>query len=172
MKAAAAGRATAWEMVKKGAANAAVKEAAKTAGEKVAEAATGGLAQGGGNFVTQRRANRMHKRLAFDLAKQIGGSYSARTVIAGERYFVVWGGDEPVEVFPRLPRTSVRWPSGPSYKISRASVSRRRRRRRTPAEAAPGRPTGSVLRGWRQTDAQVADRAPGRTAAPAGPCRA
>jgi hypothetical protein len=38
-----------------------------------------------------------------DLARQIGGEVSLRTVIAGERYYVVWRGDEPVDSFPMLP---------------------------------------------------------------------
>ena len=104
MKVAAVGGPTAWAMVKKGAANAAVKKAATKATEKAAETAVGGVATSGGNFVTQRRANGKNKRLAFDLATQIGGSYSARTVIAGERYFVVWRGDQPIDTFPPIPR--------------------------------------------------------------------
>jgi hypothetical protein len=104
MQAAAVGTATAWAMVKKGAVNTAVKKAATKATEKAAETAVDGMAKSGGNFVTQHQANRKNKRLAFDLASQIGGSYSERTVIAGERYFVVWRGDQPIDAFPPLPK--------------------------------------------------------------------
>lgn len=105
MKAAAAGAPMAWAAVKKGAGNKAVKRAANKAGEGAAVAVAAGAVAGGGNFVTQFRADRKNKGLAFDLAKQTAGSYSARTVIAGERYFVVWRRDEPIEAFPPLPRS-------------------------------------------------------------------
>jgi hypothetical protein len=39
-----------------------------------------------------------------DLARQIGGEVSIRTVIAGERYYIVWRGGEPVDSFPMLPK--------------------------------------------------------------------
>jgi hypothetical protein len=31
---------------------------------------------------------------------------SASNIIAGERYYVVWRGDEPVDTFPMLPKTA------------------------------------------------------------------
>lgn len=85
-------------------ANKAIKKAATKAGETAATSALESAATGGGNFVTKRRTDRRNRRLACDLAEQVGGSYSARTVIAGERYFVVWRGEEPIEVFPALPK--------------------------------------------------------------------
>lgn len=102
--AAVTGGAKAWELVIKGAANKQLRKAATKAGENAAVAAATGATTGGTNFFTQGRANRKNKRLAFDLARQIGASLSESTVIAGQRYFVVWRGDEPFEVFPPLPK--------------------------------------------------------------------
>jgi hypothetical protein len=104
-KAAAAGGSKAWELVKRGAGNKAVKTAATKAGEGAAVAAAAGATTGGGTYLRRRRANRKHRRLAMDLARQIGGEVSVRTVIAGDRYYVVWRGDKPVDTFPALPKT-------------------------------------------------------------------
>lgn len=92
------------ELLKKGAGNKQVQKAATKAGEGVVASATAQATKGGTNFLTQRRAERKHKQLAIDLAGQIGGSFSERTVIAGERYFVVWRGNEPIDTFPSLPK--------------------------------------------------------------------
>lgn len=106
-KAAAAGGSKAWGLAKRGAGNKAVKKAATKAGEGAAVTAAAGAATGGGTYLASRREDRKHRRLAMDLARQIGGQVSARTVIDGERYYVVWRGDEPLDTFPALPKTAV-----------------------------------------------------------------
>lgn len=99
---AAVGGRKAWTIIKRGAASKAVKRAAKTAGEGAATAVASTATKGGGSFLTDRREDRKNRRLAMDLGRQIGGQVSVRTVIAGERYYVVWRDDEPIETFPRL----------------------------------------------------------------------
>lgn len=106
-KAAAAGGSKAWELAKRGAGNKAVKRAVTTAGEGAALAAAAGATKGGGTYLASRREDRKHCRLAMDLARQIVGQISVRTVIAGDRYYVVWRGDKPVDTFPALPKTAV-----------------------------------------------------------------
>jgi hypothetical protein len=86
IKAAAAGGSKAWGLIRQSADNKAVRTAVTKAGEKAATL-----------------DDRTHRLLAMDLARQIGGEGSLRTVIAGERYDVVWRGDEPVDSFPMLP---------------------------------------------------------------------
>jgi hypothetical protein len=104
-KAAAAGGSKAWELAKRGAGNKVVKKAVSKAGERAAVDAATSAAKGGGTYLASRREGRQHRSLAMDLARQIGGQVSVRTVIAGDRYYVVWRGDEPVDTFPALPRT-------------------------------------------------------------------
>ena len=105
-KAAAAGSSKAWELAKRGAGNKAVKKAVTKAGESAAVAAAAGATKGGGTYLARRREDRKHRRLAMDLARQIGGQVSVRAVIAGDRYYVVWRGDKPVDTFPALPKTA------------------------------------------------------------------
>lgn len=76
------------------------------AGESAATNAATGAVMGGGTYLATHRAGRKHRRLAMDLARQIGGQVSVRTVIAGDRYYVVWRGDKPVDCFPALPKTA------------------------------------------------------------------
>jgi hypothetical protein len=51
-------------------------------------------------------ANRKNRRLAVQLARQIGGTYARdRAIIAGDRYWVVWAQEgTPFEVYPPLPK--------------------------------------------------------------------
>lgn len=100
VKAVAARRGSAMELIRRGASNKAVSTAVTAAGEQAAINAVGGATSRGTTYFTGRK----NRRLAMDLARQIGGQVSLRTVIAGERYNVVWRGDEPVESFPTLPK--------------------------------------------------------------------
>ena len=77
----------------------AVKKTVTTAAGSVALTAVAGAPERGNTYL----ADRKRRRLAMDLARQIGGRVSVSTVIAGDRYDVVWRGDEPVGIFPALP---------------------------------------------------------------------
>jgi len=46
------------------------------------------------------RDRRQARDRAIKLARQIGGRYSADTIIGGEPHFVVWRDGQPVEAFP------------------------------------------------------------------------
>jgi hypothetical protein len=98
--------AKAWELIRRSASNKAVSVAVTRAGEQAAKNAADGATKRGGTYPAGRREDRKHRLLAMDLARQIGGEVSIRTVIAGERYYVVWRGDEPVDSFPMLPKTA------------------------------------------------------------------
>jgi len=87
------------------ASNKAIREAVNKAYEQAAKNAVDGATKRGGTYLAGRREDRKHRLLAMDLARQIGGEVSIRTVIAGERYYVVWRGDEPVDSFPMLPKS-------------------------------------------------------------------
>lgn len=79
------------------------KVATKLRDQAVATTATGAL-KGGTDLVTRRRAESKYRKLAIDLAKQKGGSYSEAVVIDNERYFVVWDGrGAPYRTYPELP---------------------------------------------------------------------
>jgi hypothetical protein len=108
IKAAAAGGSKAWGLIRQSADNKAVRTAVTKAGEKAATRAATNAADGatkrGSAYLAGRLDDRKHRLLAMDLARQIGGEVSLRTVIAGERYYVVWRGDEPVDSFPCCPR--------------------------------------------------------------------
>lgn len=107
IKAAAAGGSKAWGLIRQSADNKAVRTAVTKAGERAATRAATNAADGATNrgsaYLAGRLDDRKHRLLAMDLARQIGGEVSLRTVIAGERYYVVWRGDEPVDSFPMLP---------------------------------------------------------------------
>lgn len=90
-------------LAKRGTTSKAFKKAAEKAGERAALAAATGAAAGSGTYLANRREDRKQRQLAMDLARQIGGSVSAGTVIAGERYYVVWRGNTPLASFPALP---------------------------------------------------------------------
>lgn len=48
-------------------------------------------------------ANRNSRRLVEQVARQVVGGTCAMPVIAGDRYWVVWQGETPFEVYPPLP---------------------------------------------------------------------
>jgi hypothetical protein len=106
VKAAAAGGSKALELIRRGASNEAINKAVTGAGERAAKNAVDGATKRGGTYLAGRREDRKHRLLAMDLARQIGGEVSIRTVIVGERYYVVWRGDEPVDSFPMLPKSA------------------------------------------------------------------
>ena len=83
-----------------------VSTAVKKAGEQAAKNAAEDATKSGGRYLVSLRTDRKHRRLAMDLARQIGGKVSLGTVIAGERYYVVWRGDVPVDCFPVLLKTA------------------------------------------------------------------
>ena len=56
----------------------------------------------------QWRDRRRHRELAVQLARQIGGRYSADTIIAGQPHFVVWKNGKPIEAFPPVSDLSKR----------------------------------------------------------------
>ena len=107
-KAAAAGGSKAWELIRRGASNEVISKAVTKAGERAATRAATNAADGatkrGSAYLAGRLDDRKHRLLAMDLARQIGGQVSIRTVIAGERCYIVWRGDEPVDSFPMLPK--------------------------------------------------------------------
>lgn len=106
LKAAMVGGVAAWQLIVRTASSKAVSTAAKKAGEQAAKNVADGATKSGGTYLASLRNNRKHRRLAMDLARQIGGEVSLGTVIAGERYYVVWRGDVPVDCFPALPKTA------------------------------------------------------------------
>lgn len=106
LKAATVGGAAAWQLIVRTASSKAVGAAVKKAGDQAAKNAADGATKGGGTYLANLRKDRKHRRLAMDLARQIGGEVSLGTVIAGERYHVVWRGDVPVDCFPALPKTA------------------------------------------------------------------
>jgi hypothetical protein len=97
-----------WALAKRVVGNKAVKTAVVNAGESAAKAAVAGATKSainrGSTYPARRREDRKHRRLATDLARQIGGQVSLGTVIAADRYHVVWRSDEPVDCFPTLPK--------------------------------------------------------------------
>jgi hypothetical protein len=54
------------------------------------------------------RDRRVHRDRAVKLARQIGGRYSAETIIDGEPHFVVWKDGKPVEAFPHVDDVAAR----------------------------------------------------------------
>jgi hypothetical protein len=89
----------------------AVEAARKVAQSKAAQSKT---AKAAGTFVAgvvgkeaQERvrggiSSRGHRRLAIDLARQVKGKYSAGTVVAGKRRYVVWKDGKPIDCFPPI----------------------------------------------------------------------
>jgi len=77
---------------------AASSEAGKKAAGAVGTAVAGYVSKEG----VERFAMERNKRLAIDLARQVGGQYSERTVVDGRRRYVVWKDGTPIEAFPRL----------------------------------------------------------------------
>jgi hypothetical protein len=87
------------------AAIAAFKKAATSDATRKGVASAGKMAAGalGKAGVTRGRAltsKRGYKRLAVDLAHQVGGQYSEGTIVDGERRYVVWKDGRPIEAFP------------------------------------------------------------------------
>jgi hypothetical protein len=95
-----------WGVIVQTATSKAVSTAAKKAGDQAAKNVADGATKSSGSYIASRWKNREHRRLAMDLARQIGGEVSLGTVIAGERYCVVWRGDVPVDCFPALPKAA------------------------------------------------------------------
>jgi uncharacterized membrane protein YebE (DUF533 family) len=89
----------------------------KTAIDKQADAVVvevaGAVTAGGVAALARPFANRKNRRLAVQLARQIGGTY-ARAIIAGDRYWVVWQDDTPSRSSRRCLRTQDAWPSAAS----------------------------------------------------------
>ena len=96
------GGSTAGKLVKSAAQN----KSLKTATKKQVDAAVTDLAASviadGTAALTRPFANRKNRRLAVQMAGQIGGTY-ARPIIAGDRYWVVWQDETPFEAYPPLP---------------------------------------------------------------------
>lgn len=103
-RAATNGGGRAVELARRAAGSKPVKSAGTKTGEALVKSVAGAITAGGGATVARRIAERRNRRLAVDLAGQIGGTYSEGTVIAGDRYFVVWQGETPFDVFPALPK--------------------------------------------------------------------
>jgi hypothetical protein len=76
--------------------NKAVQGAAAAAAAKLASNAEPALRERYDRW-SAARANRL---LAIRLARQIQGTYSEGTIIAGTPHYVVWKADVPVEAFP------------------------------------------------------------------------
>jgi hypothetical protein len=106
LKAATVGGLAVRQAIVRTASNKAVSTAVKKAGEQAAKNAANGATKSSGRYLVRLRTDRKHRRLAMDLARQIGGKVSLGTVIAGERYYVVWRGDVPVDCFPVLPKAA------------------------------------------------------------------
>ena len=106
LKAATNGGVWVWQAIVRTASSKAVTTAAKKASEQAAKNAADGATKSGGKYLVSLRKDREHRCLAMDLARQIGGQVSLGTVIARERYYVVWRGDVPVDCFPGLPKTA------------------------------------------------------------------
>ena len=80
------------------------------------------------------RDRRVHKDKAIKLARQIGGRYSADTIIDGEPHFVVWRGQTPVQAFPPVPDLANRQElAGFDLRLADDPPPARRRPRRPPA---------------------------------------
>jgi hypothetical protein len=102
IRAATNGGRRAAKLAKQAAQNKSVKMATDTQVEAIVTAVAGSVAAGGTAALTRPFARRKHRRLAVQLARQIGGTY-ARAIIAGSRYWVVWQDEIPFEVYPPVP---------------------------------------------------------------------
>jgi hypothetical protein len=102
-KAAANGGGKAAKLAKQAAHNKSVKTATDRQVDAIVKAVADSVTAGGTAALTRPVANRKNRRLAAQLARQIGGTY-ARAIIAGDRYWVVWQDETPFEVFPPLPK--------------------------------------------------------------------
>ena len=91
------------KLAKQVAQNKSVKKAIDKQVDAVVVSVAGVLTAGGTAALTRPFANHKNRRLAVQLARQIGGTY-ARAIIAGDRYWVVWQDDTPFEVYPPLPK--------------------------------------------------------------------
>jgi hypothetical protein len=101
-KQAANGRSKAAKLALQAAQNKSVKTATDAQVDAIVTAVADSVAAGGKAALTRPFANRRHRRLAVQLARQIGGTY-ARAIIAGSRYWVVWQDEIPFEVYPPVP---------------------------------------------------------------------
>jgi hypothetical protein len=104
-KAATTGGSKALELAKQAAGSKSVKTTSNKQADAIVTAVAGSVTTGGTAALTRRLAKRKNRRLAVDLARQIGGTYST-AIIAGDRYWVVWQEETPFDVFPALPEGS------------------------------------------------------------------
>jgi hypothetical protein len=103
-KAATSGGSKAAKIAKHAAENKSVKTATERQLDAVVTAVAASLTAGGTAALTRPFANRKNRRLAVQLARQIGGTYD-RAIIAGDRFWVVWQGETPFDVYPPLPES-------------------------------------------------------------------
>jgi hypothetical protein len=82
----------AWEIAKRGASTPAGKAAITNLGP----AAALGAVHRGRDYMKRRS----HRTLAIELARQVKGQYSERTIVSGRRRFVVWKDGKPIAAFP------------------------------------------------------------------------
>lgn len=104
-KAATNGGSKALELAKQATQRKSVKTASNKQVDAIVTAVAGSVTAGGTAELKRRLARRKNRRLAVDLARQIGGTYST-AIIAGDRYWVVWQQETPFDVFPALPQGS------------------------------------------------------------------
>ncbi len=89
-------------LAKQAAQSKSVKTTSTKQADAIVKAVASSVTTGGTAALTRRLAKRKNRRLAVDLAQQIGGTYSP-AIIAGLRYWVVWQQETPFDIFPPLP---------------------------------------------------------------------
>jgi hypothetical protein len=85
------------EIVKAGAKAVGAIVAAKI-GERLLESSL----NGGSEKVKDKADERRCRKMALDLARDIGGQYSERTVVGEEYRYIVWKDGKPVQAFPTV----------------------------------------------------------------------
>jgi hypothetical protein len=90
------------ELAKKAAQSSPAREGAKKALVKGGEAAAAALSAAGVGAGVKKGLTRKHRKTAMQLARQIEGQYSEKTIVAGRERFVVWKDGVPKDVFPSL----------------------------------------------------------------------
>src|SRR5205807_412336 len=88
-KAATNGGSKAMKLANQAAQHKSVKTATDKQVDAIVKAVAGSVTAGGTAALTRRFAKRKNRRLAVDLARQVGGTY-ATAIIAGDRYWVGW----------------------------------------------------------------------------------
>jgi hypothetical protein len=92
-----------WVTVLKGVATSPpVKMAAKKVAVTVGTLVLGGAIGQAGERANAALSRRSDKQKAIDLARQVGGKFSERTIVAGIRRYVVWKNGTPMRSFPHF----------------------------------------------------------------------